>query len=133
MVMSAPSVDVKDLLESESVLALTFGTDLFIGEIPPEPNECVVVFDTGGSPSEPHYTYERPTVQIRVRGERGGYVVAYDLINAVRNTLNGQSNVSVNTSRYVGIWQQGDVSFVAWDDNQRPLFTVNFRLHRTDA
>jgi hypothetical protein len=131
--MNAPSVDIKDLIEGTSALGLTFAADLFVSEMPPTPDECVSVHDTGGYGAEVDYTYERPTVQVRVRGGKGEYEVAHAIAQDIRDALNGQANVSLNGARYVGIWCEGDVMSLGYDDNHRPLFTVNFRLHRTDA
>lgn len=131
--MNPPSEDIKDILEGTSVLALTFGTDLFISEMPPTPDQCVCVYDTGGYDPEVNYTYERPTIQIRVRGAKGDYIAAHALTQSIRDTLNGEHNYTINSARHIGIWTVGDVLFVGYDDNHRPLLTVNFRLHRTNA
>lgn len=131
--MNPPSEDIKDILAGTSSLALTFGTDLFVSEMPAEPNECVCLYDTGGEDPDPEYDYERPTVQVRVRGARGEYKAAHELAQAIRNILNGEHNYTINGARYIGIWGVGDILFVGYDDNHRPLVTVNFRIHRTNA
>lgn len=46
--MNAPSVDIKDMLEAESSLGLTFTSDLFVGHEPNTPDETVTIFDTPG-------------------------------------------------------------------------------------
>lgn len=131
--MNASSEDIKDILEGTSSLALTFATDLFISEMPTNPDQCVCIYDTGGEPPEPDYNYERPTLQIRIRGVKGGYLVAHELAQSIRDTLNGEHNYTVNDTRYIAIWAMGDILFIGYDDNHRPLLTVNFRLHRTNV
>lgn len=131
--MNAPSEDVKDILEGTTSLALTFATDLFISEMPVEPDECVCVYDTGGDDPEADYVYKRPTVQIRVRGAKGSYLIAHTLAQSIQDTLNGDSNHTIDGTRYIAIWAVGDILFVGYDDNHRPLLTANFRLHRTNA
>ena len=131
--MNAPSEDVKDILEGITSLALTFATDLFVSEMPAEPDGCVCVYDTGGDDTEANYVYEKPTVQVRVRGAKGGYLTAHALAQSIRDTLNGEHDYTINGARYIGIWAVGDVLSVGYDDNHRPLLTVNFRLHRTNA
>jgi len=134
--MNAPSEDIKDILEAESSLTLTFATNLFVSEIPvdaPVNSVCVSVFDTGGEDPEMNYTYERPHVQVLVRGAKSGYREGHELAQAIRDSLIATYDYEVNGARYVGIWCMGDVNFIAYDDNRRPLFTVNFRLHRTTA
>lgn len=132
-IMNAPSEDVKDYLVGVSALALEFATNLFISEMMDEPDECTCIYDTGGTPAEPHITYERPTFQIRVRGVRGEYQDAYDLAQAIKIELNGVNNETIATSRYIGIWLNSDIIFVGYDEKHRPLFSINFRAHRTDA
>lgn len=129
--MNPPSVDIKEILAAESSLALTYATDLFVSEMPDSPGACVAVYDTGGENPESNYIYQRPTVQVRVRGDRGGYVAAHTLAQDIRDTLHDSTGYEASGSRYVGIWCQGDVLFIGYDDKHRPLFSVNFRMHRT--
>jgi hypothetical protein len=131
--MNAPSVDIKTILEANSSLGLALGTNLFISEMPIEPNECAVIYDTGGYDPEADYNYERPTIQIRIRGNKGEYVDANTLAQDIRDELHGTVNETIDGARYVGIWCEGDVNFIAYDDNQRPEFSVNFRIHRTST
>jgi hypothetical protein len=122
-----------DLLVDASAPALTFGTDLFVSELPESPDEAVVLYDTGGFDPEVQYQYLRPTVQIVVRGEKGSYVATHQLAQAVAVVLNGRHNETVNDARYVGIWQEGDIAFLQYDEQHRPEFSVSFRIHRTGA
>lgn len=131
--MNAPSEDVKDILEGITSLALTFTTDLFVSEMPAEPDGCVCVYDTGGDPPQPDNVYKKPSVQVRVRGAKGGYLIAHALAQSIQDVLHGTANYTINGARYIGIWAVGDVLFVGYDDNHRPLLTANFRLHRTNA
>ena len=48
--MNSVSEDVKDMLEAESDLDLTFATNLFIGKEEKDPDNCVTIFDTPESP-----------------------------------------------------------------------------------
>lgn len=131
--MNSPAVDIKSILAATSSLALTFGTDLFVSEMPDTPDECVCVYDTGGYPPEANFNYERPTVQVRVRGSKGAYVAAHSLTQDVRDTLHALTNQTVNGARYIGIWCESDVLSLGYDNNHRPMLSVNFRIHRTEA
>ena len=131
--MQPPSEDIKDILEAISSLTLTFATDLFISEMPTTPDNAVCIFDTGGYEPEANYTYERPTIQVRVRGAGGGYLAAHEQAQAIRDELHALTNTTINGARYVAIWQEGDIISVGQDDNNRPNVTVNFRIHRTTA
>lgn|SRR5690554_5981885 len=141
MTMRAPSRDLCSILEGFSELALEYGTNLFQhrqGDETTLPDECVVVYDSGGS--DPLYptsadggtsVYARPTAQVRVRGKKGRYNETYALASAIHATLNGLANVTVTGARYIGIWAQGEPIDVGDDENKRPIVTVNVRMHRT--
>ena len=131
--MNPPSQDIKDILAASSSLALTFATDLFVSEIPDTPDECVCVIDTGGFEPEANFNYERPTVQVRVRGAKGDYVNAHNLAQSVRDELHGLANHTINAARYIGIWCESDIMSLGYDKNHRPMLSVNFRIHRTEA
>lgn len=130
--MNPPSEDVKDMLEhSSSGLGLVFASDLFIDEMPETPDAVVTVRDTGGFDSEANYTYERPTIQVRVRGTKNGYQAMYALAHAIQSFLHAKANETWNGTRYVGILKMGDILSLGRDDSQRPLCRVDFRIHRT--
>lgn len=128
--MNAPSEDVKDILDGISSLALTFKTDLFTVEMPGTPDECVCIYDSGGFDPQPN-DLERPTVQIKVRGTKNGYSAAYSLAKSIRSELHEYANQTVNSTRYIQIYAQGDILYLGKDDNQRPLLSMNFRIDRT--
>lgn len=133
--MNPPSVDIKDLLNGESSLGLAFGTDLFVSEIPETTILAVGIFDYPGLPPEVEYVYERPSVNVQVRGSKrqGAYVEAHQMAQRIRDFLIAQRQPIVNGARYIGIWVLSDVGFVGYDENHRPQVTVNFRLHRTTS
>ena len=132
--MNSPAYDIAAMLDGDSALGLTLATDLFIGEIPGTVSgRCVAVYDSGGEPAQSGYKYERPYVQVRVRGAKGGNQSAFSLAESIATFLHDTANYTINAARYVGIWKLDEPGFVGWDDNRRPLYTVNFRIHRTDA
>jgi hypothetical protein len=131
--MNPPSEDIKDMLVASAAgTGLTFGTDIHISHMPDTPDLCVAVYDTGGEPPEPHLVYNKPTAQVRVRGDRGGYEAAWSLAETIRDALNGVNNEVWNSTRYIGIWATGDILFIHYDDSKRPVLSVNFRIHRTN-
>ncbi|HDS00518.1 MAG TPA: hypothetical protein ENO22_05660 [candidate division Zixibacteria bacterium] len=131
--MNAPSHDIKDILGADSSLGLVFRTNLFVSEMPASPDECVAIYDTGGSDPEENFVYKRPTIQVRIRGAKGKYRDAYALAKDIQDSLHVVANYTINSTRYIAIWAQGDILFLGYDDNHRPLLTVNFRMHRTNA
>jgi hypothetical protein len=135
--MNPPSKDIADMLAAAD-LGLTLATNLFISEMLDKPDECVAVTDTGGR--DPNYIlndatkdYRRPTAQILIRGKKGEYAEAYTLADSCRDVISGLHNQTLGGSWYVEILTQGDIMFLGYDDNHRPILSVNFRIERRDA
>jgi hypothetical protein len=132
--MNPPSQDIKDfLLESSTGLTLVFSTDLFVAKMPETPDECACVYDTGGWMPMADYEYDMPSIQIRVRGERMGYRAGWLLANDIKGALHGKANETINNTRYIHIICNSDIMFVAWDESDRPIFSINFEIHRSTA
>ncbi len=136
--MNPVSEDIKDILVSSSVgagaFAATTGWAIHIGGLPDGenvPDTCISITDTGGERPEPNYVYQYPTAQIMIRGAVGAYMTAYAKAEEIRDALHARVNESWNTTRYIQILCMSDIGFVAWDDKKRPLFSVNFIIHRT--
>jgi len=130
--LNPPSEDIKDILEQSSVGVGTFGTDLFISKEPDSPDSCITIYDTGSTgESQAGYSYDYPTIMIRIRGTRMGYAAAWALAEDVKDALHSLANETWNGTRYVGIWCMGEPNSLGYDDKQRPILTLNFRIHRT--
>jgi len=129
--MGNVAIDIKDILVDEGVGV--FGIDLFVGSKPGDGtiDACVVVFPSGGSDPEPDYDYERPRVQVYIRGPKEDYETPAAKTEAVKAALKSKTNITKNGMRYVCIWQEGDVIHLGMDEDGRHQFTVNFRIHRT--
>lgn len=128
----APSVDIKDILEAESSLGLTFATDLFIGREPTDPDNCVTVFDTPGRPPQLNFDrtekYDRPAVQVRVRNR--DYRTGWELAHDIKDVLHGKGHEVWNGTTYELILCSGEVAFLDWDESSRARFVVNFDTQR---
>ena len=132
--MNPPTQDIKDiLLESSSGLSLVFATDLFISKMPETPDACACLYDTPGFAPNPNYEYDYPGIQARIRGARMGYLTGWALAKDIRDVLNGLTNYTINSTRYIEITCQSDIMFIYYDDLERPYFSVNFEIHRATA
>jgi len=132
--MNVPSQDIKDfLLESSTGLSIIFATDLFVAKMPETPDECVCIYDSGGGSPEVNYEYDFPSVQVRVRGNRFAYQTGWALAKDVRDVLHGKTNEIINSTRYIQIVSSGDIIFVTWDEMERPIFSINFEIHRAST
>lgn len=126
--MNPPIEDLKDHLEDNTDLVL--GTDLFLGFLPPEVNDCVALFDITGQAPEPT-GIQIAIVQVLVRGSVGKYKAAYSIIETVLDELHGLANTSINGTLYIDVWKQQEVSALGRDKNGRPMFTCSLRVQRS--
>ena len=130
--MNSVSDDVKDMLEAESSLGLTFGDNLFVGREPSQPDNCVVVFDTPGYPpvvtlgADTPYFY--PSIQIFVRNK--SYLVASDLIQNIVGLLHNKGPETWNGTVYCSIVCSTDPALLDWDASGRVRLVTNFNLQR---
>ena len=130
--MGAPSVDIKDELVSASIGTFggTTGWGIYVSDEPKDPDTTVSIFDTGGTQPDAKWIQDEPTVMVRVRGAPQGYVAAYAKAQDVKDALLGIDPKTINATRYVGIWMNGDIISVGQDENNRPILSLNFRITR---
>ncbi|OED34596.1 hypothetical protein AB832_07160 [Flavobacteriaceae bacterium (ex Bugula neritina AB1)] len=108
-------------------LAGRSGVDLFIDREPATPNDCVTIFNTGGSEQNPNYTIDTGTVQVRIRGI--SYDEAYRKIRNITNVLQSLDGYRTMAGELlVGCWVTTPVFPLPHDDNNRFIFVVNLRL-----
>jgi hypothetical protein len=118
---------IASILESEGVG--TLGTDIFVGTMPESPDKCLATYDSGGSPPEPNLIH-RPNVMIHVRGNKQGYESASDLVFTTYTTLHNLGNFRYNDWWYLLVWAASDPIWLGMDENNRPVFSINFNVKR---
>ncbi len=129
--MSAPSIDMKDMLEAESSLGLVVGSDLFVGLEPSTPSDCVSIFDTPGGPSQLTMdveNYEYPSLQIRIRNI--DYQAGLNLGYAIKTSLHGRAQETWNGALYTVITVANGPFHLDWDENHRAHFIININMQR---
>jgi len=130
-----PSQDIADMLVDDVVGAKA--DTIWINKEPSDsalktPDAFLIIYDTGGTdPEATGKIFDKPTINIRVKGRKGDYSGAQVMIQAVKAALHQRDSETKNSARYMGIWQVGEIAFVEYDDQNRPTFTANFRMHRT--
>ena len=128
--MNSSAEDMSSILAS--ALSLVEGSVLFISREPDSPDAVVTVFDTGGGePSSGTENNEFPTIQVRVRGTVMDYETAYALIDSIKNVLHNLASQTINSTKYIGVWASSDIIPLGYDASDRPILTLNFRIHRT--
>ncbi len=115
-------------------LGATTGWTIRVAEIPDTPNTCVTLYEYAGMPSDHTHDGTRdvmPGLQVRVRGDRNGYIAARDKAEAISVLLDGIGNTTIGTHVYKYIFSTQQPSFMGLDENQRPMWVQNFRICKT--
>lgn len=123
--MNSPAFDIAVFLES------LIGEDvIFVNEEQSEPNNCVTIYDTGGSDPMVVDDVYSPTIQVRVRNldSPSAYAKQYQ----IRDILVALKNQIINGIDYIAIWQQGDIFSLGRDENSRYILTLNYRVMRSE-
>lgn len=130
-----PSIDISAMLVDDGVGVEA--TTLFINKEPHEQDlkdgaAIAIIYDSGGfDPDATGDVLDKPTVNVRVKGKPGDHAGAASMIQAIKAALHQRTPETKNGARYLGIWQIGEVAFVEYDERNHPIFTGNFRMHRT--
>ena len=114
--------DIKTLLTSES--------NIYIGDMPDTPNNLCCLYNTGGFDSRHSLgsstaTYDEPTFQIRIRDS--SYSSGVTRCEAIMKALDGKTNQTINSKKYITIFKMGDINGLGKDSKNRSEFTLNFR------
>lgn len=134
--MNPASKDIATLLNDNSSLGLTLGTDLFYARMPDSPQNCTTVFDNPGA--SPMLTIEKPTsnyfyssvtVQVRNTVYETGYTELFDILTY----LHAESGIIIGDVIYTLIKAENEPQLLGWDDNDRAVFFVNFEVQRRNS
>ena len=131
--MKSTAEDISAILSSESTLGLTEGTDLFIGRMQNEPSNCIVIYDLGGrapmlalKKAQSSYYYSGVSVQVR----NNKYAAGYSTIDGIFQYLHGLHGITISGTYYALIKALDNPDILRYDENDRPIFVVNFEVQR---
>lgn len=121
--------DIASHLVSKSIG--TIGTDLFLGYMPDQPDNCVGVFEYAGEPMEltmgtGDAVLERPGLQVRARNK--SYSAAKTKIDSVVTALHGLAEQTLNSKRYLLVRANQSPESIGMDQNNRSELVVNFSV-----
>ncbi len=128
--MNAVSEDIKDYIIANNTNFI-LGSNLFIGFMPTNPDNCTVLLDTGGM--SPQLTmnreevYEYPALQIIARDRY--YRTGFAKLETLKTLLHGQST-TINNTFYSLIRCANGPTAIGVDENKRFLFSLNFLIQR---
>ena len=114
--------------------SLTIGTDFFLSLLPESPDNCVALFEEGGT--APLFTLgstntpqiERPQLQVIVRNT--SYSTGASTARTVYLLLTAIVNQTINSNYYQRVEAVATPALFQRDENRRSLFTVNFDVYK---
>lgn len=118
------------LLADIKTLLTGVNSNIFLGDLPDTPDNCIALYQSGGQDSVHNLgastdeTHETPTFQVRIRNTV--YATANTQAEQVKDILDGLINQTINSNLYISIYIQGDVNSLGRDDRNRVNLTVNF-------
>lgn len=136
--MNPASKDIANILDGVSSLGLTLNTDLFHARMPDGDDfqNAVNVLDIGGEPpmlttqrDTSNYYYSAVSIQVRNTDYDTGYGIAFDIMGY----LHAQSGITEAGTLYTLIKATNDPQLLGWDDNDRPVFVVNYEVQRRSS
>lgn len=127
--MQPPCSDIKDILRAELGMPDAL---VHLSRLPETPHELIAVLDQSGMAPEDLIAYYKPMVQVMIRGNKGQYANTYATAQNIRNLLHGYGATEVNSTWYIGIWATSDILPLGYDSLERPVFSLNFLIHRSE-
>ena len=104
----------------------TVSVDIFKGQLPDQPDNCVALFEYGGEGMPLHWSGEFPSVQVRVRNK--SYSTGRAKIEAVVTALHGLTEHIAGATRYLLLQAKQSPASIGRDQNNRQEFVVNFSV-----
>lgn len=104
----------------------TVGTDIFLGLMPDQPDNCIALFEYAGSPPDLHWAGEYPGLQVRVRNK--SYAAGRAKIGEIVKELHGLHEQTLSGTRYLLIRARGSPEVLKRDGNNRVELFINFEI-----
>lgn len=128
--------DIKDVLVDEGIggFAASSGWSITIGKMTNSPDTMITLYDTGGFDQTALFgsdPLERPVLDIQVRAN--SYSTAYEkarAIDEILNLMDISANAILLALNYVGIFRSTDIFFIGYDENNRSIFGMHYRIMR---
>jgi hypothetical protein len=119
--------DIKDYLVTNHLG--TFGTDLFIGYMPPSPDQCTVIKPGGGPPVDHHSAGAWPLVDFDCRAVDAS--TAMGMVEAILALFTDLTGLTINSNYYIRIqsYYPGPQQFYPWDDLNRAIWSGTLKIN----
>jgi hypothetical protein len=119
--------DVKTYLEANSVSGGVTGWKTCLAYLPPSPDQVVYVVETGSTRS-PEPTLYSPSIQFIIRGNKDDVQTARTKAEQVLIVMD---NATISGTNYPYCFAEQNPMYIGKDENERPMFSINFKLMQT--
>lgn len=99
---------------------------IYFSTEPPLPDKAVTVYRTGGAQDNADGPYYQPNIQVRVRANSADEAELKS--EEIRDLLLIPTARIIGDTFVTGFWLVTDIQMIGRDDNNRAIYTVNFRL-----
>jgi hypothetical protein len=124
--MGSPAKGAHSLLNIAAITA--DGWTVVYSRLTPDPDKLIAVLDSGGLTPHPARLYDQRTIQCLIRGAADKYDATYAKALLVRDRLLGLPSQLVLGDWWAGVVGLGDIAHVSYANENRPVFSVNFRI-----
>lgn len=132
--MADPIPTITDVVKTLLIAAMCGQEDptqdwfITTGKMIDAPSKLVGIRKVGGLTSNPAWSIDYPSIQVRTRASANGYNDAEQQIQLVKNALLGIPSQDVSGGRLTAIRAIGDYLDMGVDANDRPGFAMNFSI-----
>lgn len=116
--------DITTYIDSNT--SLTAGTNLFIGTLPANVDNCVGIFQSGGVEPTTYLDVIKPTIQVIVRNTN--YETAQQLSYQIYDLLHQLYKITMGSTEIYTVFALQEPTDIGEDETGRAVFTGNYVL-----
>ncbi len=114
--------DITTYIDSNTTL--TAGTNLFIGTLPANVDNCVGIFQSGGVEPTTYLDVIKPTIQVLVRNTN--YETAQQLSYQIYDLLHQLYKITMGNTEIYTVFALQEPTDIGEDETGRAVFTGNY-------
>jgi len=118
------AIDIANYLQANGLGQV--GQGLFVSFQPPEPDDCIAVYDTGGYAPDIDVPLRDPGCQVLVRATE--YPVAMQRAQEIFDLLHAKGNFALGSYWIYFAKAEHEPTPIGLDENGRPEITLNFHF-----
>ena len=107
----------------------TVGTDIFVGWMPPSPDQCTVIKPGGGPPMDHHSAGAWPLVDVDCRAADPS--TAIGMVQAILSLFTDLHDFDIGSNHYIRIqsYYPGPQQCYPWDELNRAIWSGTLKIN----